>query len=291
MVRRLVLASLCATIGISLSLPPRCWAQSEDDRDEALDDSVEPTGRTDQREGDAAEDASEGSADEAAAAAAAMEEGDDDQFLSAAELTDEQLDLRIKTIDTYLEDLKTPTRLYYWGWMAVNVGLIAGQTLIALQQDEAKIRTSYIIGASLGGASLLRLLFTSFPGRYASSRFRDMPSSTRSQKELKLAAGENWLTSQAKSDALGVAWPGHVIGAVTAVGVGIGLAAGYENNLKESVTRVLTTLLVAELQIHTRPTRAIRYAKSYSSSPESPQIGIAPMGDRYAQGLSLIGQF
>jgi len=297
MVRRLFWASLYATIGLSLSLPHPCWAQSDDDEsdeqsDSALDDSVEPTGRTDQREGDEAAEASEGSMDEAAAAAANLEsEGEDEQFLSAVELTDEQLDQRIKTLDVYLEDLKRPTRTYFFGWVAIQTALVTGQSLYAAQADKASVRTNYIVGASVSGASLLRLLFTSFPGRYASRRYRQMPTDTRAQKELKLAAGENWLTSQAKSDALGISWTTHVAGAVVAAGSGIALAAAYEHNLRDGVTRTLLTLFVSELQIHTRPTRAMRFAKNYSNSPNSPQLTLAPMADRYAQGLSLVGRF
>ena len=57
------------------------------------------------------------------------------------------------------------------------------------------------------------------------------------------------------------------------------------------VNMILLTLLVAELQIHTRPTRAIRYSKRYSSSPTTVDLTFAPMVERYSQGLSLVGRF
>lgn len=294
---------MCATLALPLLLPAHSSAQSDDEvedepLDEAedeplIDDSVEPTGRLDQAQGNEAfEAAHDEPLDEAAAAAAAFEaEGEDEQFLSAAELTDEQLNERLDTIGVYLEDLQRPTRMYYYGWLTVQTGLVVGQTAFALTEENKAARTDYIVGASISGASLLRILFTSFPGRYAYRRFRKMPTETRAQKELKLAAAENWLVSQAKSDALGVAWPAHVIGALVAVGAGIGVAAAYEHNLRAGVSRTLLTLLVAELQIHTRPTRAIRYSKRYSSSPTTVDLAFAPMVERYSQGLSLVGRF
>lgn len=293
MVRRLLWASLCVTIGLSFLPPPRCSAQS-DDADELGDDegSMDPTGRSDEKAANEAAEAAEGSVDEAAAAAASLgDDEEDEQFLDASELSEEQLDARLETIDTYLYDLQRPSRLYWYGWLATQTVLTAGQALFAVQADERNIKTGYIVGASVSGASLLLLLVSPFPGRYASSRYRDMPTGSRDQKELKLAAGEGWLTAQAKNDALRTSWPGHVLGALVAVGTGIGLAAAYEHNLKDAVTRTISIAFISQLQILTRPRRSMEYAKRYSSSPGTPELALVPTIDRFSQGVSLAGRF
>jgi hypothetical protein len=252
---------------------------------------MDPTGRSDEEAANEAAEAAEGSVDEAAAAAAALGDEEDEQFLDASELSEEQLDARLDTIDTYLYDLQRPSRLYWYGWLATQTVLTAGQALFALQADEQNIKTGYIVGASVSGASLLLLLVSPFPGRYASSRYRAMPSGTRDQKELKLAAGEGWLTAQAKNDALRTTWPTHVLGALVAVGTGIGLAAAYEHNLKDAVTRTISIAFISQLQILTRPRRSMEYAKRYSRSPGTPELALVPTIDRYSQGVSLAGRF
>lgn len=292
MVRRLLWASLCVTIGLTLVPPPRCSAQSDDDELGDDDGSMDPTGRTDEKAANEAAEAAEGSVDEAAAAAASLgDEDEDEQFLSASELSEEQLEARLETIDAYLYDLQRPSRLYWYGWLATQTVLTAGQALFAVQADERNIKTGYIVGASVSGASLLLLLVSPFPGRYASSKYRALPTSTREQKELKLAAGEGWLTAQAKNDALRTTWPTHVLGAAVAVGTGIGLAAAYDHNLKDAVTRTISIAFISQLQILTRPRRSMEYAKRYSRSPGTPELALVPTIDRFSQGISLAGRF
>lgn len=296
MVRRLLWASLCVTIGLSFLPPQRCFAQSSDSDDEidGVDEAAEamdPTGRADVKAANEAAEAAEGSVDEAAAAAASLSDDEDEQFLAASELSEEQLDARLETIDAYLYDLQRPSRLYWYGWLATQTALTAGQALFAVQTDERNVKTGYIVGASVSGASLLLLLVSPFPGRYASSRYRDLPTSTRDQKELKLAAGEGWLTAQAKNDALRTSWPVHVLGAMVAAGTGIGLAAAYDHNLKDAVTRTISIFLISQLQILTRPRRSMEYAKRYSSSPGTPELALVPTIDRFSQGISLAGRF
>jgi hypothetical protein len=283
---------LCVTIGLSFLSPVLCLAQSTD-ADEA-EDALDPTGRPDLEKANEAHDASDGSVDEAAAAAASLsdeEEEEDEQFLSASELSEEALDARLNTLDAYLADLQRPSRLYWYGWLTTQTVLVAGQTLLALNTDEKPVKTGYIVGASVSGASLVMILISPFPGRYASSRYRAMSTSSREQKELKLAAGEGWLMAQAKQDALRTAWPAHVLGAVVAAGTGIGLAAAYEHNLKDAVTRTISIFLVSQLQVLTRPKRSLQYAKSYSSSPSTPTLALVPTIDRFGQGISLAGSF
>lgn len=270
----------------SVLLPPQVLAQ----RPDGPDDALEPTGKPIEAEANEAREASEGTPEEAEQAAEEMAE-EDPQFLSISELSEQALDSRLETLDTYLADLQRPSRMYWYGWLATQTVLTAGQALFALQSEEKPVRTGYIVGASVSGASLLLLLVSAFPGRYASSRYRKMPTDTRAQKELKLAAGEGWLTAQAKADALRTSWPAHVLGAMVAAGAGIGLAAAYEHNLRDAVTRTISIFLVSQLQVLTRPRRSITYAKRFSSSPDAPQLVLAPTIDRYSQGFSLVTRF
>lgn len=272
MVRQLGFLLIAATIGVCLS---PVHSQAQDD-----DGILDKTGRADAQEADEIHESGEAPSD----GASALEETTE----SPADL-----DARLVALDAYLADMQRPSRLYWWSWVSVQTVLTGGQLLLGLQAEKGTAeRGSNLIGAATSGTSLALLLVGSYPARSASKKFRSMPQDTPEDKEAKALAGENWLIGQAKADTISTSAVRHIAGALVAIGGGLGVALGYEHSVKEAVRRTLTTLMVSELQIVTRPIRSLTYAKQYSSDPHAaPQLAFAPLLDRHAQGISLVGRF
>jgi hypothetical protein len=277
MVRSLGLALVVASLGVCFP-PARSLAQ--DDGDSLVEDTREATGREDAQEADAI---SEGKAIEA----------DDETTTDDGAVSEVELDARLVALDAYLADMQKPARRYFYSWVGIQAFLTAGQAYLATTYDKrTPERGNYFLGSAISGLSLGLLLVGSYPAIRASTKFRQMPEGTAEEKEAKALAGEKWLLGQQKSDELSTGIARHIAGALLAVGSGVYVAIEYKHAVKTAVTRTITVLLVSELQIVTRPTRSFQYAKRYGTDPAAaPLLTIAPMVDRYAQGLSLVGQF
>jgi hypothetical protein len=210
---------------------------------------------------------------------------------AAAGEADAELDRRVANIDRALADIKRLTRAYYFTWIAITTLVIGNSVRLALLASDERIRGNNIVTASLAGASMTGLLLLPSPGRYASARYRALPHGTQAEKRAKLSQGERWLQQQARTDAFGTSWIRHMMAVVLAGGAGLGLALGYEDNVRGAVRVALLTFAGGELQIWTRPVRSIRYAKEHVRSETPSQLSFAPLAARYALGLQLFGRF
>lgn len=211
---------------------------------------------------------------------------------SAPDVTELGLDAKLDALDGYLEEIDAPTRRYFYGWLVTQSALIGGQLTIAFTADDAPMRGSYFIGSGVAAASIGLLLLGKRPGMGAVSRYRAMPSSTSSEKEAKLAAGEAALAGQALADRKGVSWLRHLLGVGAALGSGAAVALLYEHSLKLAAQRVFATFFVSELQIMTRSGAAIRNHESYLGGRKpGVEFGFAPLLDWHAQGVSMNARF
>jgi hypothetical protein len=201
------------------------------------------------------------------------------------------LDGRLALMDEYLADVQGPTRRYFYTWITTQVALTAAQAYVATTWERRVVRGSYYIGTALSATSLALLLLQPKPGFNGSRRYRALPDGTEAQKQAKLEQGEATLAGQAKADLRATSVTQHLTGLVAALGSGLGVLLGYDNALKEAVTRTLGVFVIAELQIATRPLSAIRRMDRYSSLEPVTTVALLPMLDRSAQGLSLAGTF
>ncbi len=201
------------------------------------------------------------------------------------------LDEKLAALDGYLEEIDAPTRRYFYTWLAVQAGLVTVQLAIASTSDDDPTRGSYFIGSGVAAASIGLLLIGKRPGMGAVTRYRAMPSSSTSDKEAKLAMGEEALAGQATADRKGISWLRHLLGIGAAVGSGAAVALIYEHSLKLAAQRVFATFFVSELQILTRPNAAIRNHGRHSGAARGVEFGVAPLLHWHAQGVSINGRF
>ncbi|MET0283603.1 MAG: hypothetical protein ABW352_04015 [Polyangiales bacterium] len=202
------------------------------------------------------------------------------------------LDSDLEKLDGYLDQVEASTRRYFWSWLAVGSALTASQLYVATSWESDQqdiIRGSYWIGTALGGTSLILQLISPKPALFGVSRYRKLPSGSPEEKQAKLEYGEHILAGQAKADMRATSVTQHITGVVAALGSGLGVGLGWDNSLKQAITRSLGVFLVAELQIISRPRTSIQLVDSWSQ--HSVQVALVPMLERDAQGLMLAGTF
>ena len=143
----------------------------------------------------------------------------------------------------------------------------------------------------MAGAGIGLLLLNPRPGMGAVTRFREMPSSTTSEKEAKRAAGGAALAGQAAS-----VRRGNVLAEARArrgrgCWLGAAVALLYEHSLKLAAQRVFATFVISELQVITRPRGAIENHERYLGERNAIEFGFAPLLDPHAQGISMNARF
>lgn len=200
------------------------------------------------------------------------------------------IDADLERLGGYLERVEKSTKRYFYSWLVLQTGITASQAYVAATWDDPAIRGSYWIGTALSGTSLVLQLISPRPALRGVGKFRKMPADSADEKREKLEYGESILAGQAKADLRATGIMQHITGVVAALGSGLGVALGWDNSLKQAITRSVGVFVVAELQIITRPRTAIELMDAYSKQ-SSLQVSLLPMLERDAQGLMLAGTF
>ncbi len=203
-----------------------------------------------------------------------------------------ELDAKLAALDAYLLDLQRPTRAYWGTWIAVLGALAVGQGTQAAFEDDTASRAGLLVGAGLSTAGLTLVLIAPTPGRYASYRYRALPSHSEDEKQRKLTQGETWLASEAAAVRRTRSWLTHAIAVTFGVGAGLYLGLAYDDNLQGALRTGIGTFLVTELRVWTRPTRSVQYWRDYRGAPTvTPSLGFMPLLMPRAAGLSVGGMF
>lgn len=200
------------------------------------------------------------------------------------------LDADLRQLDGNLERVETSTRRYFYSWLALQTGMTASQAYVALTWDSNVVRGSYWIGTALSSTSLLLQLVAPRPALRGVRKYNKLPSGSDEEKRAKIEYGESVLAGQAKADLRATSVVQHITGVVAALGSGLGVGLGWDNSLKQAVTRTLGVFLVAELQIISRPRTSIELMDRWSQH-STLQVGLVPLLERDAQGLMLAGTF
>jgi hypothetical protein len=201
------------------------------------------------------------------------------------------VDADLERLGGYLDSVEKSTKRYFYSWLVLQTGITGAQAYVALTWDDPIIRGSYWIGTALSGTSLLLQLISPRPALRGVGKFRKMPAGTEDEKRQKLEYGESVLAGQVKADLRATGIMQHITGVVAALGSGLGVGLGWDNALKQAVTRSVGVFIVAELQIITRPRTSIELMDRYGRESTSLQVSLLPMLERDAQGLMLAGTF
>lgn len=117
------------------------------------------------------------------------------------ELSEEEVRGRLSYIEEAFEEQEQDARRWWYGWMAGNAALVAGNVFMVMSDcDLGPIecptgddRASNIAGALGAAATLGNLLAVPFAGAYAGNRIEKMPENTREQLHEKLRFAEHML--------------------------------------------------------------------------------------------------
>jgi hypothetical protein len=200
------------------------------------------------------------------------------------------LDARAAELEHALADVQRPTRMYFAGWLSALSALAVGQGVAALTIDMPQgQRESMWLGSALSVLGVGIMVITPFPGRYGAEELRGMPASTLAEKRVKVARGEELLEGEADSAWFQRAWFQHPV--LLAAGVGVGLFLGLRNPDEvwtAAVPSGISTFVVAELQVWTRPKAVIGHWERYRAHT---QLNVAPLVARHATGIVLHARF
>lgn len=198
------------------------------------------------------------------------------------------LDARAVALEAALTDLERPTRLWFRSWVAILSTLAVGQAGLAMLEDVPSERAGNLVGASLSALSAVVLIVSAPPGRRAASSYRALPSSTLDEKRVRVGSGHALLYSESAAVGRSRAWWSHAIGFGAGLAAGLGLHLGYEDNLAGAVRAAVGTILLTELRIWTRPTRALGHAERARNNVD---LFAAPLMGKAVQGATVGARF
>jgi hypothetical protein len=78
--------------------------------------------------------------------------------LSSYDISDSELDQRLKFIELRLGELNPRARYWQYGWTGFYAGTAVGQVALAIDQDDNDDQTSYTVGAVKSAAGLAQML-------------------------------------------------------------------------------------------------------------------------------------
>ena len=213
----------------------------------------------------------------------------------AAQLSDQQIDKRLDFVTQRLEDNRTHAALWYYGFLAVNVGgTAAGAATAAVESDKDK-QIYDILNGSLGLIGTGYLLAAPLPGRSGAEPVAEMPSTTHEERAAQLAAAEDILYGAAGRAKQRTGWilhTGNVVMNASAASVLLAREA-----YGRAALLFFVNAAVGEAQILLTPWGPLSSWEEYRQQvdnggvPSDPQVrwGIGPLPT--GQGLALQAEF
>jgi len=183
---------------------------------------------------------------------------------SPHDISDSELDQRLKFIETRLDGLNPKASYWQYGWTGFYAGTAAGQAALAIDEDDNDDQTSYIVGAVKSAGGLAQTLIKPLPAVKSFGRFQSMPSQTRAERMLKLEQGEALLHENASRALQRYGWKRHVIGIATNL-VGGAVIAAYGDST-DAVTSTVLGIAVSEANIWSEPARAVTDLEDYRNN-------------------------
>ena len=200
---------------------------------------------------------------------------------SLHDISDSELDQRLKFIETRLDGLNPNASYWQHGWTGFYAAAAVGQAALAIDEGDNDDQTSYIVGAVKSTGGLVQMLIKPLPAVTSHSGFQSMPSQTRAERMLKLEQGEALLYENANRARQRYGWKRHAIG-IAANLLGGAVIAAYGDG-SDAVTSTVLGIAVSEASIWTEPARAVTDLEDYRNNfRDAPGTGarnwrLAPM--------------
>lgn len=183
---------------------------------------------------------------------------------SSRDISDAELDQRLKFIETRLGKLNPNARYWQYGWTGFYTATAIGQPVLAIHEDDNDAETNYIVGTvkSVGGLALM--LLKPLPAVKSYDRFNSIPSQTREERMHKLELGEAMLHENSDRALQRYGWKRHIMG-IGANLLGGAMIAIYGDS-SDAITSTAVGIAVSEAVIWTEPDRAAADLEDYRNN-------------------------
>jgi hypothetical protein len=180
-----------------------------------------------------------------------------------ADISDSLVTVRLRIIETLLEQGKSNANIWWYGWLAGYSAATVGQGAVCLSTGEKGLKQDMAVGAGttfLGAAG--QLLTPMVPG-YASEQLQKISEDTREARLQKLKKAEELLKKSALREIQGRSWIPHAVAGVVNVSSGLITWFGFKRDVWAGVENFALNTVITEAQIWTQPIKAIRDYNSY----------------------------
>lgn len=182
----------------------------------------------------------------------------------SAEISNAELEQRLKFIETRLARQSPNARVWQHGWTGFHAASAVVQGVLAVDADDSDDEVNYLVGAVKSTGALAQMLIRPLPAVQSATRFQALPSLSREERLHKVAQGEALLHENADRAATRSGWRRHLIGIGANLLGGVAIAAF--GNSSDAVTSTLLGIAVSETNIWTEPSRASNDLEDYQNN-------------------------
>ena len=183
----------------------------------------------------------------------------------ARDFSDREVGGRIEFIQNALDEGRGTADLWWHGWLGGYGALTAGEAIAHSRAITEKDKQDALVGAITSAFGVVgQFAMPLEAGRFA-GRLRQQPADTPEARRAKLEAAEGFLRRAAAQEELGRSWRMHAISGAVNLGIGLFLRLRYNRPASDAFTAVALGQLVAEVQIFTQPTKAVRDLREYEA--------------------------
>jgi hypothetical protein len=180
-----------------------------------------------------------------------------------SELSDADLDARLRFLEQRLDDGETWAKCWQWGWTSFFAGSMLWGTGRAIAADQAKNRVDHIVTAVESAIGTAQQVILRHPGRNGAESLRAIKGDSREARLARLAEGESLLQAIAKRAEERKDWKLHAGNvALNLAGAAFIFGFGHESDAWESLG---IGIAVGEISIWSAPKRGIQDLNDYET--------------------------
>ena len=180
---------------------------------------------------------------------------------SHRDISDAELEQRLKFIETRLGKLNPNARYWQHGWTGFYTATAIGQPILAIHEDDNDGETNYIVGTVKSVGGLAQMLIKPLPAATSYKRFTTIPSQTRAERLHKLEQGESMMRENSERALQRYGWKRHIIG----IGANLlgGAVIAWQGDSSDAVKSTAVGIAVSEAVIWSEPGRAAKDLEDY----------------------------
>ena len=176
-------------------------------------------------------------------------------------LNEEEIEARLRFLDSRLQELKKPSSYWQYGWSGFY-GVSGGAQLYkAIDENDSDDEVKYFVGAAKSAGALAMQLLKPLPVVEGINAYEQMPSDTREQKLARLEQAESLLRREAiRSDTRYTLRPHMLAVGVNLIGAAVIAAFGDSDDALESAA---LGIAISQANIWTQPSASRKHWDSY----------------------------